>query len=155
MGARAPGGEAQALRILALTSLVSLLAGPTAATIVTDMITGTAFVGGMRGPHGVNAASWPLARLTLDATEGTVVGLRRGFALLPFLPAMRFSWKELDRAEGIRGGLLGSSGVRLVGRSSGSVLYWTRRPGDVLTSPAACGVIVQRSDEPPRVWFRP
>ena len=119
-----------------------------------NMIVPRAFVGGMRGPHGTNA-TWPLAKLTIDPTEGVVVGLRRALVWLPFLRAMRYEWAELEHAEVVRGGLMGSDGIRFVGRTAPPVVFWTFRLQEVLSALAAAGVTVRRTDPPPRVWIRP
>jgi hypothetical protein len=112
------------------------------------------FIGGMRGPYGANA-TWPLARLSLDASEGLTVRLRRGLPRLPGLEPVRYHWADIDHAEKIRGWLPGSPGVRLVGHNGGTVVFWTWHPDAVLRALEHHSVAINARKPPPRIWIRP
>ena len=112
------------------------------------------FTGGMRGPRGANA-TWPFARLTIRTDGAVTVGLR-GVRWLRGLRSVRYQPTDVIRAEEIRGGFLGSAGVRLVGREQ-SVVFWTREPERILDALGRAGVAIATTgeDKPPRVWTRP
>lgn len=108
------------------------------------------FVGGMRTPSGSNA-TWPLARLTIDHATGVEVRVR----VVHLLPPRRYAWSELALAENIRGRLLGSAGVRLIGKTSPVVIFWTSNPRTVLYALAEHGASTVWHERPPGVVIRP
>ena len=112
------------------------------------------FIGGMRGPYGANA-TWPLARLTANASEGVAVSLRWGLGWLPGLRPVRFRWSEVACAEEIRGWMGGSPGVRLLGHDGRRVVFWTWHPERVLEALERHGVPTRSQVRPPRIWIRP
>ena len=122
--------------------------------MLASVSTPDSFIGGMRGAHGANA-TWPLARLTAHPSEGVTVRLRRGFSWFPGLKPVRYRWPEVDYVEQIRGGLGGSTGVRLVGHDGRRVVFWTWRPDHVLRALERFGVAVTTHKRPPRIWIRP
>jgi hypothetical protein len=107
----------------------------------------------MRGPYGVNA-TWPLAVLLIDPAFGITVSARGILGNLPGLGPVSYPWGRIKHAERVKGLILGTPGVRIVGDNLPRVVFWTWRPQEVLLTLAAQGVSVRDESDPPavRIW---
>jgi hypothetical protein len=112
------------------------------------------FIGGIR--CGGRNASWPLAAVTISDDGTVTVGLRGRLQRVLYgrwLPTTVYRLTDSPEAENVRGGLLGSHGIR-VHADGRQVVFWTSRPREVLTALGEHGTRVVWHEQPPKVWIR-
>jgi len=113
------------------------------------------FIGGMRA-GGRNASS-PLAEMTINQSGVITVQLRTRLQRTLYgrwLPTTVFGPMDDPSAENIKGGLLGSDGVRVRAEDRTSVVFWTPVPREVLTALGEHGIKTVWHEHPPKVWIR-
>lgn len=104
------------------------------------------FFGGVRD-GGFNA-SWPLATLRVSREDLVIRFLG--------LESRHWAVDQIEIAERVVGGLLGSPGIRFrpkAGTQGSVIVFWTFQPQAVIACLEAAGIPVTQVPKPPKIWL--